>query len=62
MDMIIEQVKEYYGKHLMGKKDLASGACCANEREFYVVLYYKPCSVLGFGGRPRLRLGFCCDV
>jgi SAM-dependent methyltransferase len=27
---IIEQVKEYYGKLLQSKKDLISGACCAN--------------------------------
>jgi hypothetical protein len=32
------------------------------DREFYVVLYYKPFSVFGLGGRPRLRLGFCRDV
>ena len=30
--------------------------------EFFIVLYYKPLSVFGFGGRPRLRLGFLREV
>jgi SAM-dependent methyltransferase len=31
-DIIIENVKEYYGKQLQSKSDLVTGACCAADR------------------------------